>query len=404
MHRYDVVVIGAGLIGLATALRLIEAQPRCRILVVDKELRVAAHQSGHNSGVIHSGIYYRPGSHKARNCVEGVERLEAFCQDNEIPVNRCGKVIVATAEDELPRLDELYRRGIANGVKNLELIESERLREIEPHAAGIRALHCPNTSIVDYVQVAEAYAARLCDCGVEIALGEEVVRIQQHEQSTVVETGGRECEASLVINCGGVRSDQVAHLAGDPSAAGKILPFRGEYYRLRDDARHLVKGLIYPVPDPKFPFLGVHLTLMSDGGVEAGPNAVFAYSRDGYRKRDISLKDLTEAVCYRGFWAMAARYWRTGLGEMYRSYSKNAFLKALQRLLPVLTADDLVPGGSGVRAQVIKPDGTMLDDFWIEQSSRCLHVLNAPSPGATASLAIGEQISKQALTMLSLKG
>ena len=401
MRRYDVIIIGAGLIGLATALQLVENNPDLRVVVVEKESRVAAHQSGHNSGVIHSGIYYRSGSLKARNCVEGVRRLEAFCQSNDIPIDRCGKVIVATSEEEVPRLAELERRGHANGVLGLEMIGPERLREIEPHAAGIKALYSPNTAIVDYVRVAEAYADHLRKHGVEILLGEAVKSVEVSDDRVLAITDHLELNAHQLVNCAGVRSDQLARQAGHCIVDGRVLPFRGEYYRLSAASRSLVNGLIYPVPDPTFPFLGVHLTRMIDGSVEAGPNAVLAFARDGYRKQDISFRDMGDIVRYRGFWNMVKRYWRTGSGELYRSFSKTAFLRDLQRLMPALSADDLDVGGAGVRAQMVRRDGTMYDDFLIKDEERCLHLLNAPSPGATASLAIGAKVAGMVLRRVS---
>lgn len=389
MKNYDVIIIGAGIIGLATALQLLKQRPHLKVAILEKEKIIAAHQTGHNSGVIHSGIYYKPGSLKAQNCIQGVKELKKFCLEHAIPFNTCGKVIIATKTEELPRLEELERRGKANGVEGLEMIDGERLREIEPHAAGIKALHSPHTAIIDYTQVAEAYAKEIRKLGGEIFLSQAVQKINKG----VVTTQDKAYEAKWVINCAGVYADRVAHMTEKGVNPKQIIPFRGEYYELIPEKRDMIKGLIYPVPDPKFPFLGAHLSKTMSGAVEAGPNAVLAFSREGYNKTDISLKDCADFLTYKGFWAMAARYWKIGFYEMYRSYSKRAFLRALQRLVPELQSEDLVHAESGVRSQVVLPDGKMLDDFSIVQQPGVIHVLNAPSPGATASLSIGRHIS-----------
>lgn len=389
MKSYDVVVIGAGIVGLATAMQLLIEQPHLKVAVLDKEKRVAAHQTGHNSGVIHSGIYYKPGSLKAQNCIKGVRELKEFCIKQKIPFETCGKVIVATHPEELPRLEELYRRGVANGVEGLEIIDSKRLSEIEPHAGGILALYSPNTAIIDFTLVAETYAKVIRELGGEIFLSQKVLKIENQQ----IITEDQEYKTNWIINCAGVHADRVAHMTEKKVNPKQIIPFRGEYYELRPEKRSMIKGLIYPVPDPKFPFLGVHLSRTVGGGVEAGPNAVLAFSREGYKKTDINFKDCVDFLTYKGFWAMAARYWKIGAYEIYRSYSKKAFLIALQRLVPDLKSDDLVPTEAGVRSQVVLPDGRMQDDFSIIKQPGIIHVLNAPSPAATASLSIGRHIA-----------
>lgn len=389
---YDVAVIGGGIIGLASALQLTARSPRSRVIVLEKEDRLAVHQTGHNSGVIHSGIYYRPGSQKAEFCVRGVAALLRFCDEKEIPYNLCGKVIVATDPSELPRLEELRRRGQANGVQGLELVGPERLRELEPHASGIQALYAPRTGIIDFKQVAGAYADQVRVQGGEILTGAGVVGIGDSPDSVTLETTRETVHCRHLINCSGLQADRVARMMGmEPEV--RIVPFRGDYYVLRPHARDMVNGLIYPVPDPRFPFLGVHFTRTIHGEVEAGPNAVLALKREGYGKRDFSPADVLGTLGYRGFWIMARRYWRIGLGEIHRTFSKAVFVRDLQRLVPEITAEDVEPGGAGVRAQALSKRGDLLDDFNIQVSRRAVHVLNAPSPGATSSLAIGEYIA-----------
>lgn len=393
--QFHLIIVGGGIVGLATALAIIQQHPTLKIVILEKEEKLAEHQTGHNSGVIHSGIYYKPGSLKAQTCVAGAKALIAFCEEYGIPYERCGKVVVATATDELPRLEELHRRGVANGVERLEIIGPERLRELEPHAAGVKALYAPTTGIIDFPRVAQTYARLFQERGGEIRPRHQVQKILHRDGGLVLETSQGPVHGDFLINCGGLHCDRIARLAGARIDL-QIVPFRGEYYTMTPSRRHLVKNLIYPVPDPALPFLGVHFTRTIDGLVEAGPNAVLAFAREGYRKADFIPADLQETLTFPGFWRMARKYWRTGIGEMYRSYSKTAFLKALQRLLPDLRESDLQPGGSGVRAQAIASTGALVDDFVIAPSKRALHILNAPSPGATSSLAIGRFIAEKA--------
>ncbi|MEX0802086.1 MAG: L-2-hydroxyglutarate oxidase [Candidatus Binatia bacterium] len=405
---YDLTIIGGGIVGLATALKIGEAHPHARILILEKEAQLARHQTGHNSGVIHSGLYYRPGSIKARTCVTGRRALIDFCRENSVPFELCGKVVVATTEAEVPRLEELHRRGVANGLQDLELIGPERLKELEPHASGVKGLRVPETGIIDYKKVAEAYAEKTRAAGADIRTSHRVAGILDLPNEIVLQTSGGDYRTRSLINCCGLYSDVVMKMigAGDNAKTDeehRIIPFRGEYYKIAPEKQYLVRNLIYPVPDPTFPFLGVHFTRMANGGVEAGPNAVFALSREGYRKTDINVGDLWRTVSFKGFWAMTGKYWQTGFGELYRSLSKSAFVKALQVLLPEITERDLIPGGSGVRAQAVSASGGLVDDFVIRQSRNAIHVLNAPSPGATASLAIGQSIAEMAGKSFALK-
>ena len=390
---YDVVIIGGGIVGLSAAMHLKQGKfSRARVAVVEKESGLAVHQTGHNSGVMHSGIYYRPDSHKARFCVTGLQALLRFCDEYEIEYQQCGKVIVALSEDELPRLQNLYERGVANGVKGLEMIGPEQLKEVEPHAAGIRALWAPFTGIIDYRKVSTAYADRFQQAGGDIFTDAPVRNITRHRDGLVLQTPAGSLKAKHVINCAGLYADRVAEMMGEKVDV-RIIPFRGEYFTLRPESHHLVRGLIYPVPDPRFPFLGVHYTRTIHGQVEAGPNAVLALRREGYRKTDWNLGESLGAFTFPGFWKMSAKYWKVGMNEMRRSYSKNLFVRDLQRLLPEIQAEDLAPGGSGVRAQAVSRAGVLLDDFSIIRGVEAIHVLNAPSPGATSSLAIGSHIA-----------
>jgi L-2-hydroxyglutarate oxidase LhgO len=395
--HFDVAIIGAGIVGLATAVEAVRQQPRARILVLEKEHRVAAHQTSHNSGVIHSGVYYKPGSLKAKTCVDGARAMTAFCQEHGLPYLQCGKVIVATNDAELPRLEELYRRGKANGVEGLEMIGQERLRELEPHAAGIRALHVPGTAITDFGAVARKFAEIFVALGGTAHTGAGVHRITDRGTEVILSTSLGDFSASRVINCAGLYADRVCRMAGIDCGL-IIAPFRGEYYELKDDCCHLVKGLIYPVPDPNFPFLGVHFTRKVAGGVEAGPNAVLALKREGYNKTDMALPDAFNTLGYSGFWRMARKYWRSGLEEYYRSLSKQAFVRSLQKLVPEVRSDDLQPGGSGVRAQALDASGTLADDFKIIANGRIVNVCNVPSPAATASIVIARSIHSAAFS------
>jgi L-2-hydroxyglutarate oxidase LhgO len=400
--HYDLAIVGAGIVGLATAREFLLRQPALRVIVLEKETAIASQQSGHNSGVIHSGIYYAPGSLKARACVEGQQAMLAFCREQGIPFELCGKVIVALDESELPRLEDLYQRGIKNGVQGLEFIEPGRLRELEPYAAGIKAIHSPNTGIIDYVQVAQAYAREAQEHGGEIVTGCEVTALTTQDAQTVlgirqagVVTLETEIHARYVITCGGLQSDKLSRMSGKDNQV-HIVPFRGDYYVLRPEKRHMVRGLIYPVPDPRFPFLGVHFTRRLDGEVWAGPNAVLAFAREGYGRWQISPGDLWEVLSFGGFWKMAAQYWQAGLAEMYRDYVKEAYVKEVQRYVPELQAADLLPGPSGVRAQALSADGKLVDDFLIQRGENIVHVQNAPSPAATSSLVIARMIVDEA--------
>jgi len=389
--RYDVILVGGGIVGLAVALEVTKRFPRLRLLLLEKEDGVGQHQSSHNSGVIHSGVYYKPGSLKARLCVEGARAMVEFCREYSIPHEVCGKVIVATHPEEFSRLEELRRRGEANGLTGLRLIGADELREIEPHASGLRALVVPSTGITDYSAVCGKYAELIRAQGGTVLTSTAVTGLRDLTGEVAVETSGPEFSTTYLINCAGLFSDRIARMAGgNPDVI--IVPFRGEYYDLIPQRSSLVRGLIYPVPDPQFPFLGVHFTRRVNGTVDAGPNAVLAFRREGYQRTDFSLHDLALSLSFPGFWRMAAKHWRGGLDEFRRSFSKTEFVRALQRLLPELRAEDLIPGGSGVRAQALRRDGTLVDDFQFAPSGKMLHVLNVPSPAATASLVIGRAI------------
>ncbi len=393
----NIVIIGGGIVGLATGVQLKSIRPDLNITLLEKEPDLAHHQTGHNSGVIHSGIYYRPGSLKAQNCREGVRLLLEFCDQHAIPYELCGKVIVATTEDELPRLQTLFERGQANGVPDLRLISPEELREREPHTVGVKALVSPQTGIVDYTQVADAMAAVIRDKGGVIQTSTPVTNLVPDGSGFRVETPNGDFPADQVINCAGLHADQIPALA-DQERPLRIVPFRGEYYTLAPESRSLVNHLIYPVPDPKFPFLGVHFTRSVDGEVEAGPNAVLALAREGYGKTDFVLAEVWDYLTYPGFWHMARKYWTVGIAEQWRSLMKFAFVRSLQKLIPEITSRDLSPGGSGVRAQALEPDGSLSDDFRIWERGAITHILNAPSPAATSSLAIGKTIAHQVLS------
>ncbi|HEX8917995.1 MAG TPA: L-2-hydroxyglutarate oxidase [Chloroflexota bacterium] len=401
-EKYDVVVVGAGIVGLASARMLQRRQPALRMAILEKESQIACHQTGHNSGVIHSGIYYKPDSLKARLCIEGAKLLTEYCDDHNIRFERCGKVIVATSEQEMPALDELYHRGTGNGVPGLRHVSDKELREIEPYAAGIAALHSPHTGIVDYRAVARAIAGDLQADGVDLLTGFQVNAITSLPDGLRITSGSDSVYTSYLLNCAGLYSDVIARKMGVPTHV-RIIPFRGEYYTLRPDRASLVRGLIYPVPDPDLPFLGVHFTRTIHGRVEAGPNAVLAFAREGYSHRAIRPDEMLGTLAYPGFWRMAGRFWRSGLAEFRRSLSKPEFTRSLQRLVPDVESQDLLRGGAGVRAQAVSIDGRLADDFAVQESLRAIHVLNAPSPAATASLAIGDYIAERAIHAFELR-
>jgi L-2-hydroxyglutarate oxidase LhgO len=401
LHHYDVAIVGAGLLGLATALELLMRQPELRVVVLEKDRIIAGQQSGHNSGVIHSGIYYHPGSLKARACVAGHRTILEFCQEHDIPFDRCGKVIVALNESELPRLDDLYHRGITNGVQGLELIGPERLRELEPNATGIKAIYSPHTGITDFAKVAHTYAHLINQNGGEIITNCKVTSLSKKDKKILLlcqdiqKNTHCEIRATYVITCGGLQSDKLSQLSNHNTDT-HILPFRGDYYVLRPEKRNLVKALIYPVPDPRFPFLGVHFTRRIDKEVWAGPNAVLAFAREGYKRWNFNPKDLFDMFGYVGFWKLAAKYWKMGLAEMYRDYVKAAYVRELQRYIPELQSKDIIPGPSGVRAQAIASDGKLIDDFRIVYGENIVHVVNAPSPAATSSIILARMIVDEA--------
>ncbi|AMV27142.1 L-2-hydroxyglutarate oxidase LhgO [Gemmata sp. SH-PL17] len=390
MQTSDLVVVGGGIVGLATAYQFTKRCPDKRVVVLEKEDRVAVHQTGHNSGVLHSGIYYKPGSLKAINCRAGKKAMETFCAEEGIAHEICGKVIVAVSDADLPALNRIYERGQANGI-NCALVDKARLAELEPHASGVAAIHVPEAGIVNYRQVCERLAEKVRIAGGAVVFGAKVTSVHRKPDGVTVVSSGGEFIASQLVNCAGLHSDRVARLTGQNPGA-QIVPFRGEYFELKPSAYRLCRNLIYPTPDPQFPFLGVHFTRMIDGSVECGPNAVLAFGREAYSFFRLNPRDLLETLTYRGFVRMGAKHWKMGLGEMWRSLSKAAFVRALQRLVPEITADDLEPAPAGIRAQAVAPDGGLVDDFLIQEADRVVNVCNAPSPAATASLRIGETI------------
>jgi L-2-hydroxyglutarate oxidase len=390
---FDFAIVGGGIVGLSTARALLGRHPNAGVLVLEKEEGWARHQTGHNSGVIHSGVYYKPGSLKARFSREGVAALLEFCREQRIAYEICGKAIVATEPDELPRLDDLYERGLKNGLK-VEKIGPDELEELEPHAAGLAALKVPETGIVDFTQVAEAFAAVVEEEGGVLRTSTEVEDVSETEDEVEISTNRGTFRARSLINCAGLHSDRVAQLCG-VEAGVKIVPFRGEYYELKPEKRHLVKNIVYPLPDPSFPFLNVHLTRTVEGGVEAGPNAVLGLAREGYRKTDMNIKDSFEALTYPGLWRLARTYWRTGIGELVRSFSRKVFTRSLKKLIPEVEEEDLAPIEAGVRAQALAKDGELVNDFLIVDGKKSVHILNAPSPAATASIPIGETIAER---------
>lgn len=389
---YDYIIIGAGLVGLSTAYNLKCIRKDARILVLEKEQVECMHQSGHNSGVIHSGIYYKPGSLKAQNCIRGYHSIIQFAEEYGIRYELCGKIIVATDESELPLLDSIYQRGVQNGLKDLKYLSREEFKEIEPHCEGLRAVKVSQTGIIDYSAVANQLKKLFQELGGEVRFNEEVVNVSEKD-TVIVGTVKNTYKANKIIACAGLYSDKLSEMTNQ-NKDFIIVPFRGEYYKLKDSKKHLVKNLIYPVPDPHFPFLGVHFTRMIDGNVEAGPNAVLAFKREGYRFSDFNFSESLNTFTYPGFWKIAVKYGKTGLGEIHRSLSKSAFTKALQKLMPEIQEDDLVPGGAGVRAQALKKDGTLMDDFDLLKVGNIIHVRNAPSPAATSCLSIGRTISE----------
>ena len=392
MSSKRVIIVGGGLVGLATAYKLPLCFPAARVTVLEKEDKVCAHQSGHNSGVLHSGLYYKPGSLKARLAVSGIREMVAFCREHAVPHEICGKLVVATDASEVPRLHDLYERGTQNGLEGLRLLDRGQMREIEPHAGGVEALRVPQEGIVDYAKVSEALQREIEARGGSVVLGAQVTALQLRDGAWRIGSTAGEHTADFVINCAGLHCDRVSMLAGEKREV-RIVPFRGEYYQLKPDRRHLVRNLIYPVPDPKFPFLGVHFTRLIHGGIEAGPNAVLALAREGYRKTDVRLADVWDALTFSGLWCFLGKHKRMSWDELRRSFSRRLFCESLQKLVPDLRETDLAPGGAGVRAQAMSPDGNLLQDFCLLHRPRALHVLNAPSPGATASLAIGTEIS-----------
>jgi L-2-hydroxyglutarate oxidase len=396
---YDITIIGGGIVGLATALRIKEQKPSLKVLLLEKENEVAKHQTGHNSGVIHSGLYYKPGSLKATNCIRGYQMLIDFCEEEGVAYDLCGKIVVATTEEQRPLLRNLFERGNQNGLINNRMISEGEMKEIEPHVKGLEGIWVPYTGIIDYKAVCEKYAEKFRSFDGEVIFGEKVTNVKnRNTHSEIVTATGKVFETKLVVNCAGLYSDKVAQLTQPENINVRIIPFRGEYYKIRPEKHYLVKNLIYPVPDPNFPFLGVHFTRMIEGGIEAGPNAVFAFKREGYGKLDINVTEMLESLSWPGFQKVAMKYWRTGLGEYYRSFSKAAFTKALQGLIPEIHSDDLIPGGSGVRAQACDYDGGLLDDFSIIENKTAINVCNAPSPAATSSLSIGQTVSEKVLT------
>ncbi len=389
--KYDLVIIGGGIIGLATAMRISDEFPRLKVAVLEKEGEVATHQTGHNSGVIHAGIYYAPGSQKANFCSTGGKLLRDFCDQHDIEYEMCGKLIVAINDDEVPRLEELFRRGTENGAEGLRMVDRDEINEIEPHSAGIRAIFSPNTGIIDYKKVSEAYATQFGENGGDLITGGKVNSISRRDGLIHLETDVGEISTVNIINCAGLQADEVARMMGVDIGV-RIIPFRGEYFSIVPEKAHMVKGLIYPVPDPNLPFLGVHFTRRVNGSVEAGPNAVFSFAKEGYSKTNINFKDTFGALTYSGFWKMSAKYWKVGFSEQYRSAVKRVFVKSLQTLMPEITSNDLAEPGAGVRAQAVDKKGQLLQDFSIAETENAIHVINAPSPGATSSLSISRYI------------
>ena len=392
MQNYDILIIGGGIVGNATAMQLLKQKPQLKLLLIEEENSLAPHQTGNNSGVIHSGLYYKPGSLKAQNCVKGRMLMHQFCDENGIKYEKCGKLVLATSENERQKLNDLEKRGRENGLTQLKRISKDEIKDYEPYAAGIDALFVGETGIVNYSEVTEAFAKKIKELGGEILLNTKFRGIKKEGDRLIIETSKETFSVSYLVNCGGLYSDKIAKICGiNPEV--QIIPFRGEYYEIKEEKKYLVKNLIYPVPDPRFPFLGVHFTRMINGGVEAGPNAVLAFRRKGYLKTDFSLPEMSDYFFSRGFWIMAKKYYKMGFDEFRRSFSKKLFAEALQKLVPEIREDDITPSGTGVRAQALDRKGNLLDDFCLIEADRMMHVLNAPSPAATASISIGETIA-----------
>lgn len=398
--KYDVVIVGGGIIGTSIAMHLLRKK-KLSLLLIESEGHLAAHQTGNNSGVIHSGLYYKPQSLKAINCAKGREQMYAFCAEHSIPYDKCGKIVVATSPDEIPALNELESRGLANGLKGIRRLKPEEIKEFEPNAAGIDGLFVSQTGIVDYVKVTERYASIAEGYGAEISKNCKFITLAD-KQEMIVHTSRGEFKTNFLVNCAGLQADRVATECGINHGV-QIIPFRGEYYTLKKESEHLVRNLIYPVPDPRFPFLGVHFTRLIDGRREAGPNAVLALQREGYKKTDFSVKDMLEYLAFPGFWRMARKHYLMGMQEYVRSFSRTVFVTSLQKLIPAITAEDIAAGGAGVRAQALDKSGKLLDDFCLFRTEHMLHVLNAPSPAATASLSIGDTISDSVINSLNIK-
>lgn len=396
---FDIVIIGGGIVGLAAGFKIKQAQPKLKVVILEKEDKIASHQTGHNSGVIHSGLYYKPGSLKAQNCIAGYHELLDFCDQQDIAYDICGKIVVATHTEQLGAMENLYMRGVQNGLKGIKKLTKDELKEYEPYVNGIAGLHVPQTGIIDYSRVANKIADNFFELDGMIATSSRVTEINVSEKVIDIITSGSRYESKILLNCAGLYADKVAEMTGIETGV-RIIPFRGEYFKVRKEKEHLVRNLIYPVPNPDFPFLGVHFTRMINGGIEAGPNAVLAFKREGYSLSQFNLRELYETLTWPGFRKIAATYWQTGLGEMYRSFSKRAFTTALQQLLPDILAGDLEPGGAGVRAQACDKDGGLIDDFVIAETKNVINVLNAPSPAATSALSIGKTLAQKTLERL----
>ena len=396
---FDIVIIGGGIVGLAAGFKIKQAQPKLKVVILEKEDKIASHQTGHNSGVIHSGLYYKPGSLKAQNCIAGYHELLDFCDQQDITYDICGKIVVATHTEQLGAMENLHMRGVQNGLKGIKKLTKDELKEYEPYVNGIAGLHVPQTGIIDYSRVANKIADNFFELDGMIATSSRVTEINVSEKVIDIITSGSRYESKILLNCAGLYADKVAEMTGIETGV-RIIPFRGEYFKVRKEKEHLVRNLIYPVPNPDFPFLGVHFTRMINGGIEAGPNAVLAFKREGYSKSQFNLRELYETLTWPGFRKIAATYWQTGLGEMYRSFSKRAFTTALQQLLPDILAGDLEPGGAGVRAQACDKDGGLIDDFVIAETKNVINVLNAPSPAATSALSIGKTLAQKTLERL----